>query len=149
MKLMVCMADTQNFLGRSASCCKVRAPSWSVLLCLSAVPLCSGVYGEVVSCMMPSLLHISVNSFPVYSPLLSVRILFMLAFFWQSNQAIYLLKDSDTVSHSLFLRNSMLVNRVLRSIHVMKYLNPAEDSSNGPHTSETTMSPMSSGRSSV
>ena len=80
-KLTVCMADTQNFLGRSASYCKVSAPSCSFLLCLAAMPLCSGVYSEVVSCMIPSLPHICANSFPVYSPRLSVRIFFTSAFF--------------------------------------------------------------------
>ena len=59
---------------------------------------------------------------------------------------MYLLNDSDTVLHSLFLRNSMLVYLVFRSIQVMKYLNPVRDSSNGPHMSETAMSPMLSGR---
>jgi hypothetical protein len=71
--------------------------------------------------MMPSLLHISANSFPIYSPPLSVLTLLTLAFFCLSSHAMYLLNDSDTVWHSLSLMKSMLAYLVFKSIQITKY----------------------------
>ena len=118
MKLTVCMAETQNFPENSESCWIVRAPSCRVLLYLLATLLSSGVYGELVSWIAQSLLHKSWNSFLIYSPPLSILILFTVSFFCLDNHAMYQLTDSEIV-HSLFLRKSILANLALYSSQVM------------------------------
>ena len=62
---------------------------------------------------------------------------------------MYLLNESVTVLHSLFLKKSMLMYLVFRSVHVMKYLYPPIDCLKGPQTSDMITSPMLVGRSSV
>src|SRR3979490_2573003 len=91
---------------------------------------------------MPDLAYISWNSFPVYSPPLSVLIFLIWTCFCHSTHTVYFLKESVMVLHSLFLRKSRVVNLDLQSIQVIKYLYLLMDSSNGPHISETTRSPM-------
>ena len=99
--------------------------------------------------MIPRSLHIFLNSFLMYSPPLSVLTFLTSVFFCLWIQAIYFLNDSVMVADSLFFRKSMLVYCVFRSIHVMKYLYPAIDKSKGPHRSDTMVSPVSVGRSSM
>ena len=137
MKFTVWIAKTQNLPERFASCHTVRAPSYRVLLCLSAIPLCSGVYGGVVSWIIPSHLHMSWNSFPIYSPPLSVCTLFTLVFFCLDIMDMYHLNESDTVVHSLSLRKSMLAYLDFTSIQVTKYLYPLIECSNGPQMLDT------------
>ena len=123
--------------------------SCSIQFYHSAMPLCSGVWGEVVSWIIPSLLQMLLYSCPVYSPPLSVWTLLTVSFFCQRSQAMYLLKDSVTVWHSLFLRKSTLAKWLVKSSHVIKYLYPPIEMSKGSHISEMMMSPILAGKLSV
>ena len=110
-KFIMCIVDTQNQFDSSALCCRVRGPSFKILLYLLVTELCSGVYGEVVLWIIPCSQHMFSNLFPVYCPPLFVLILFTSIFFCFFIHELYVLNEFVTVVHSLFLRKSILHSR--------------------------------------